>query len=817
MRKLSIGRAVRAGLLGVTLLLGAVSAFAVAGIFDARQEYEDKLADSYELQVSAGRLLTAGVIEAAALERSDARGARARALAREAFAEEARTAARLARSDPESADMVRRRIAAQERTRRAVRSGRAGADAPDPLGSALLTARELSRDLSARQAARRAEARDQAHDDTRRSVIAAVATGIAALLGAMGLIAMLVASMRRPLDQLVGATGKLADGDLESRVEPSGPRELRDLGESFNAMAGELDTAQRRLAGERQRLAVTIESLGDALVVCDADGTVASVNPRAADLVPELVPGAASQDEDSPLPQRETALRHEVLVERDDSTLAITAANLEGDDEGVVWTIRDVSERARLERLKSEFVATASHELRSPLTSIKGFVELLARSDGLDDKQREFVDVILLSTNRLVDLVNDLLDVARIEAGQFEIHRRPTDVVEAVREVTTLIGPRLVDKSQELEVKLPRLLPPALADPARLRQIATNLLTNAHLYTAPGGRIGVTLEAEEHAVVLSVSDTGRGMGPEEREHIFDRFYRGPDGRTVPGTGLGLSVVRSLVDLHGGSIAVESEPGEGSTFTVRIPRLPADEGGPLPREALRGRKVLVVDDEPEIAELIAVNLEPYEVQTTIAHSGAEALEHLRRERFDAMTLDILMPGMSGFEVLEEMRADPVLSRTSVVFVSVYSGREALSGEWTVAKPIDAEQLTDALGSAVLSGRTRVLVVGRDSVRPRLEPALERIGLDHDWATSGPSAARMCQENRYEIALVDAGMRSPQAVLRGLDLRGRRVGRAVLVFTTGEEHPGMIATLGADPVPVEEAAAAVLQVLSETAAG
>jgi CheY-like chemotaxis protein/nitrogen-specific signal transduction histidine kinase len=504
-----------------------------------------------------------------------------------------------------------------------------------------------------------------------------------------------------------------------------------------------------------------------------------------------------------------------VIVDTDDRVLAVTAAEMEG--EGVVWTIRDISERARLERLKSEFVATASHELRSPLTSIKGFVELLSRSDGLDAKQREFLDVILLSTNRLVDLVNDLLDVARIEAGQFEIHRRPTDVIEAVREVATLIEPRIEDKSQELDLQLPRVLPPALADPARVRQIATNLVTNAHLYTPPRGRITVGLEAEEHAIVLWVADNGRGMTAEEQEHIFDRFYRGADGRTVPGTGLGLSVVKSLVDMHGGTIAVESEPERGSLFTVRIPRPPIAEGGPLPREALRGRKVLVVDDEPDIAELIAVHLEPYDVETTVAHSGAEALEHLRRERFDVMTLDILMPGMSGFEVLEQVRADPDLRRTSVVFVSVYSGREALAGEWTVAKPIDAEQLTDALGSAVLAGRTRVLVVGRDSVRPRLEPALERLGLDHDWATSGATAARLCSEHRYEVALVDAGMRSPQTALRALDLRGRRLRKAVLLFTTGLERADIVATLDADPVPIEEAATAVLQVLSHTVEG
>jgi signal transduction histidine kinase/DNA-binding NarL/FixJ family response regulator len=529
------------------------------------------------------------------------------------------------------------------------------------------------------------------------------------------------------------------------------------------------------------------------LVVCDAGGTVVSVNPRARELVPALEPGAGSQGPGSPLPDQGDALRGEVLVDVDeDRILAVTAAEMEGG--GYVWTIRDISERARLERLKTEFVATASHELRSPLTSIKGFVELLSRSDGLDSKQREFLDVIALSTNRLVDLVNDLLDVARIEAGQFEIHRRATDMVEAVREVTTLMEPRIADKGQELELHLPRLVPPALADPARLRQIAMNLITNAHLYTPPRGRIGVALEAEEHSIVLTVSDDGRGMTQEEQDHIFDRFYRGADGRIAPGTGLGLSVVKSLVDLHGGSITVESEPEKGSRFTVRIPRQPLAEGGPLPREALRGRKVLVVEDEPEIAELIAVHLEPYEVETTIAHSGAEALDHLRRERFDAE-----------------------LSRISVVFVSVYSGREALAGEWTVAKPIDAEQLTDALGSAVLAGRTRVLVVGRESLQPRLEPALERLSLEHDWVTSGTTAARMCEEHRYEVALVDAGMRSPHAVLSNLDLRGRRLRRAVLVFTTGEERAGIVATLEADPVPIEEAATAVLQVLSQTVEG
>ena len=142
----------------------------------------------------------------------------------------------------------------------------------------------------------------------------------------------------------------------------------------------------------------------------------------------------------------------------------------------MVWTVRDMSERARLERAKSEFVATASHELRSPLTSIKGFVELLERSpEGMSERQREFVDIILKSTDRLVDLVNDLLDVARIEADHVEINRRPIDVGEAVTEVTELMGPRIANKGQQLDVHIAPTLPLAMADPSRVRQIVANL------------------------------------------------------------------------------------------------------------------------------------------------------------------------------------------------------------------------------------------------------------------------------------------------------------------------------------------------------
>jgi len=621
--------------------------------------------------------------------------------------------------------------------------------------------------------------------------------------------------MRAPLDALVGATRELAAGELDRRVDPAGPRELQDLGSAFNAMGQDLARAQERIEEERRRLAVTIESLGDALLVTEPHSSVvATVNPRASQLVPELPPGAAADARDSPLPPLEAALVGETIIEHRGRTLAVTAAQLGSATDGIVWTLRDMSERARLERAKSEFVATASHELRSPLTSIKGFVELLARSpENMSERQREFVEIVLRSTDRLVDLVNDLLDVARIEADRVEIHRRPIDVGEAVHEVTELMGPRLEEKGQQLGVYVAPTLPLAYADPGRVRQIVANLLTNAHLYTPEGGRIHVGAEADRAWIQIVVADSGVGMTQEETERAFERFYTGADGsRTGQGTGLGLSIVKSLVDMHEGRIDVESQPGEGTTFRVLLPTaVPGAESG-ASLEAVRGRRVLVVDDEPDVAELIAGQLAPLEVQTTIASSGEEALRLLRSTHYDAVTLDILMPGMDGFQVLRQIRDDPELRATPIVFVSVFSGRQELAGEWAVSKPIDADEFRDVLGAAVRAGRSRVLVVGREQMQSVLEPSLDELGIEHEWEFSGAAAARVCGERRFEVALVDVGIRNPQAVLQALDLRGRRLRRAVILFSDGvAPTPPGIERLGMEVVPADQAADALLGAL------
>jgi len=566
---------------------------------------------------------------------------------------------------------------------------------------------------------------------------------------------------------------------------------------------------------QRRRLAATIDSLGDALVVTEADSSgIATVNRRATELVPELTPGLDLDQAQGFLPPLPTALAGETMIQHRGRTLAVTAAPILAEGGGVVWTMRDVSQRARLEQAKSEFVASAAHELRSPLTSIKGFVELLGRSpEDMSARQREFIDIILRSTDRLVALVNDLLDVARIEADRVQIDRRPIDVGEAVHDVVELMGPRFAERHQRVGVYVAPTLPLALADPGRIRQIIANLITNAHLYTGDGGRIHVGAEADRAWIRIVVADSGIGMTAAERQQIFEPFYRvagNPMG--AQGTGLGLSIVRSLVERHDGEIEVESEPGRGTTFHVLIPAAISSREAGQSLEVLRGRKVLVVDDERDIADLITGQLSGLDVQTTVATSGAQALAQLREERYDAITLDILMPGVDGFEVLREIRADPELRTIPILFVSVLAGQGELAGEWVVSKPIDAEALRDVLAAALRAGRSRVLVVARVQMQPALEPALDELGIEHQWETSGGAAARVCRERRFELALIDVGIRNPPAVLEALDLRGRRLPQAVILFSDATTPiPSSIVKLGMEVLPVEDAAQALLSAL------
>ena len=298
MQRLSMARALSGALLGIAVTLAVITALGIAALYQARQHYEDQLSVTGALEVSAANLLAAGVAEQAQFARPPrARSALAVQRATDAYAVAAHEAGVLARGAPDAATTrylraeLRGEAAARAVAERPVRGATAQRAAAALVGQHLGRARHAALALSARQVARQSEARSAARSSTRRALIAVVLGGMFALVAVLLLVAALIRAMRTPLTELVAATGRLAGGDLASRVKPGGPSELQALGEAFNRMGDDLSTTTRQLDAERDRLAVTIESLGDGLILCEASGAIAAVNPRATELVPELRPG----------------------------------------------------------------------------------------------------------------------------------------------------------------------------------------------------------------------------------------------------------------------------------------------------------------------------------------------------------------------------------------------------------------------------------------------------------------------------------------------------------------------------------------------
>lgn len=257
---------------------------------------------------------------------------------------------------------------------------------------------------------------------------------------------------------------------------------------------------------------------------------------------------------------------------------------------GTVSLFRDVTREVELERDKSEFVSTVSHELRTPMTSIKGYADLLmlGAAGGLNDNQERFLSIIKTNADRLAILVDDLLDIGRIDTDRIELNFKELELAQVVEWVFDSLQGRAADKTQTLCVDVPAGLPPVVADQDRLVQILTNLVSNAQQYTPTGGHVTLTARLGDQAsgtgrrmVQISVSDDGIGISPEDQEKIFVRFFRcdHPLVQETSGTGLGLPITKSLIEMHGGELGVESELGKGSTFTFTLPL--AAEGGDAP--------------------------------------------------------------------------------------------------------------------------------------------------------------------------------------------------------------------------------------------
>ncbi len=365
---------------------------------------------------------------------------------------------------------------------------------------------------------------------------------------------------------------------------------------------------------------------------------------------------------------------------------------------------REVEEAARI---KSQFFANMSHELRSPLNSVIGYAELLL--DGIDgpltEEQRHDLQRILGSARYLLKLINNILEMTKIEAGRMEVDVRPFEVGALVAEAVDTVVPLAYRKNLRLRTAVPGGLSPFRSDPDKVKQILINLLANAVKFTDEG-EVECRVERSDGGLRFEVRDTGIGIRPEDQERIFSKFYQvdPSHARGHRGTGLGLALSRTLVELLGGTMGLESRPGQGSRFWFWIPEGGGAErrpGGDPPQRP----RVVVVEDDPSSRELLRKILETEGMEPVVAQDGAEGLELVRNLRPDAVTLDLLMPRVDGWEFLERLKTDPATRSIPVIVVSCVDRRERalrLGADAHLVKPIQREEFVAVLRAVLGAG-------------------------------------------------------------------------------------------------------------------
>jgi PAS domain S-box-containing protein len=477
--------------------------------------------------------------------------------------------------------------------------------------------------------------------------------------------------------------------------------------------------------------------------------------------------------------QRTPALSQRIEFKDEKRYITMTLAPVTMSDEylGSVSVFRDVTVEVEADRAKTEFISTVSHELRTPMTSIKGYADLMliGAAGAVNENQQRFLSVIKSNADRLSVLVNDLLDISRIESGRVKLEIKPITVESLLETAMASLHGRFEEKHQTAQVVLPEGdLPRVQADRDRALQILTNLISNANQYTPPGGVVTVSTREAGEFVQIDVADNGIGISPENQSKVFERFYRvdDPNVNESPGTGLGLAIVKSLVDMHEGSLWLQSEAGKGTTFsfTLRAVKETAPVGEtPQPpavisetkemveREANgSSRHILVVEDDKDIADLIGRHLAGHGYQVSIAGRAREALDKARTYQPTLITLDIYLPDADGFELLQQLKHDPATQHIPVVIVSVVSDQQAglrLGAVDYLTKPIDPLRLVSSI-NRVLQGPGKVLVVDDDrDTRDLLQTALEQRGFSVVLTSSGKRALTLARQEHPHLILLD----------------------------------------------------------------
>ncbi|MGA7626180.1 MAG: response regulator [Candidatus Acidiferrales bacterium] len=423
----------------------------------------------------------------------------------------------------------------------------------------------------------------------------------------------------------------------------------------------------------------------------------------------------------------------------------------------------------RTTRFKDQFLSTMSHELRTPLNAILGFSELLRddRYGTLNERQDRYVEHIHTGGRHLLKLINEILDLSKIEAGRLELAIETTPTGNALGEVVSAMRPLADQKSQTLSQQIEPGLS-VRADPARLRQVLMNLVGNAIKFTPRGGHVELSARRVRDEVLIEVRDTGRGIPKVEQKRIFEAFYRlRKSGETTEGTGLGLAIAQRIVDLHGGQLGLESEPGQGSCFYFSLPVAPAiaksvgqDNG--YKSRAGESPRVLVIEDDSVAWQLIDTQLTSAGYEAVHCDEPQRAAELAAELQPDAITLDLLMKPINGWEVLTALKSDERTAKIPVIVVSIVDQPAVgaiLGADDYLVKPVERAALLGAIERCLSTRKVPasarpILVVEDDApTRELISELLASQGFEVITAADGAQARASVAASLPELVILD----------------------------------------------------------------
>lgn len=409
-------------------------------------------------------------------------------------------------------------------------------------------------------------------------------------------------NLQNVLNKLKEAASQMAKGNLDIRINTDS-LELHEITQSFNEMGERLRTFYMKIQEENARSDIIFESIGEGMVVVDQNGNVLMMNHRAKMMLGlydailgrkfvDLVPAEYESGEIVGVNERpiiKALLTHEKIsssmnsgvlyyIKRDGSRLPVeitsTALFFQGKLGGAIELFHDITHERDIDRMKTEFISLASHQLRTPLSAIKWFSDMLLAGDAgeMNSEQKEFTQNISLSTDRMIELVNSLLNISRIESGRIVVDPKPTDLKKLVEDIVSELQVKIQERRQHLVISVHGDLPLIVIDPRLIRQVYMNLLTNAIKYTPKDGEIMVLISKKDNEVISQVSDNGFGIPHKDQNKVFQKFFRADNVIKVEtdGSGLGLYLIKAIIESSNGKIWFKSEEGKGTTFWFSLP-------------------------------------------------------------------------------------------------------------------------------------------------------------------------------------------------------------------------------------------------------